>query len=214
MGFGWWDIAQIAVPIAATAVGGPVGGIAASALMSGGGTAAKGGSLKDILISGGIGAGTGALGAGAAGAIGKNVGTAAKGAVEKGMDVGVNEVIKANMGAMAKEGISAGAGELTDAALKTGTDAFTKGVSQGARLDKVAGLFDKAKGQDPDTQQLLKTVGSGAKMLGTANSAYDQFTKPPSFTNVMSAAHPGMNPSYQYGSGNRRTKTLSFMGGY
>jgi len=62
MGITWWDVAQIAVPVAASVVGGPVGGIAAGALMSGAGAAAEGDSTKEILMKTALGAGTGAAG--------------------------------------------------------------------------------------------------------------------------------------------------------
>ncbi|MHC4702800.1 MAG: hypothetical protein ACYTFQ_19730 [Planctomycetota bacterium] len=117
MAFGLLDIAKIGIPLAANIVAPGIGGIAASGLMGAGEAAIKGKRMSEILKSGAIGAGTGALGAEAGKAVG---GLLSK---PQFLQAGSPETLAKMATGVAGEG--AGAKVMTDAATAA-TDAAKK----------------------------------------------------------------------------------------
>lgn len=210
MGMSYLDILETVAPIGIAMIPG-VGiplAIAASAAMKGGSTAIKGGDIGDILLNTGLGAATGAAGIGIGGAISKGLGGAAAKTTEKAMDVGLDAVLA--------EGLTeAGMPIVTDAALATSTGALAKVAPKVARLDKLADVTSGALGEDPDkTKALLGKVKSVGKMAGAGQDVKEMLTPPPPrFTQVAGMQQPGMDPQYQFGSGQRKKYGTAVVGG-
>lgn len=141
---GFWDIAEVVLPIAASVVGTPLAGAAVSAAMSAGKTKAKGGSWGNALTQGAISGGLGMLGGAAAG---KATGEVAK-------KIGEGAVKEAGAKALAGETVSRFSAGLTDTAktnalqgLGGGIDAaLTKTTDEG--LKKVAASTVENVGKD------------------------------------------------------------------
>jgi len=132
----WWEIAKVAVPIAAGVVGTPAAGVAAAAAMQGADARAKGGSWGDAgkaaLIGGGLSAATAGMGGGAAGA-GQAMGQAAGGAMSE-----------AAQEALARE-LASQTGE--QFATNLGTQLGAEGMNVGAQQMIVQSAAEVAKKQ-------------------------------------------------------------------
>lgn len=193
----FWDIMQIVGPIAATAIAGPVGGIVASGAMGAGTGFAKGEGLKGALLRGGLGAGTGALTAGALGSLSKGAETAAAKSIEKAtMDATLQEAIKAGPDALTPV--------FTDTAMRAG-EVAGKAAEMSAKnnaLQRFADITSKARGKHPaETQGMLRTVAGGANTLGQVSQILAPDERR-TFSQVQGmAGMPGMSPMYQYGYG-------------
>jgi len=136
----WWEIAKVAVPIAAGVVGTPAAGVAVSAAMQGADARAKGGSWSDAgkaaLIGGGLSAATAGMGGGAAGA-GQAMGQAAGAGAGQAMS-------KAAQEALARE-LAAQTGE--QFATNLGTQLGAEGMNLGAQQMIVQSAAEAAKTQ-------------------------------------------------------------------
>lgn len=110
----WGKLGKIALKVAPIAAAfipgvGPLASMAIGGLTGAASTKASGGSWKQALLSGGIGAGAGAVGGGALKGIGPSSGTLAKigaGAVGKAAGTGVKGAIGASLGALGKQALS------------------------------------------------------------------------------------------------------------
>jgi len=225
MGMNWWDIAEIVVPVAASVVGTPAAGIAVSAAMKGGKAAAEGKGIKGIAGQAILGAGTGAAGALGAGALGKAVGKAGEKAATKASEKAVEKLAGT---AVSKGGLSTGFmgipqiayGAAGPEALSAATETIGKGAARAATAGKVGDFLQQGLGEEGKSTGMLKTVKSGAKVVGAA----DQFAQamgpqPPRFSEqhqAMMGRYPGMDDKYQFGGQAPRfssTQTLGFLGG-
>jgi len=169
------QLAKMAAPIAATAVGGPLAGIATGAAVGGGSSAAKGGGLKDIALQAAIGGGTSALGAGAGKALGglaqeggklaasKGVQTAA----EKGLSLGLEQEL-ARKGTELGVGAATGAGEGLAAGAKLG-------LKNAPRFMEQAGnVADKAASQVRFMEHMQELGGAGIDAAAEAGDRKKQ----------------------------------------
>ena len=168
------NIASIALPLAASIFGGPLGGAAASALMGGLETKLGGGSLKEALLSGAISGGTGALTAGIApGGAGRGVEKVlGKGAVEAaGKNILKGQGTKVGLGLTA-DMLS---GEAGKQAFSLGTDTMFKGaMSQGLKQGLATGA-GKVLAEGAETTAKMRFIehaqGLGTQALGAFGEA-------------------------------------------
>jgi hypothetical protein len=197
MGISFWDVMQVVAPVAATAIGGPVAGIAVSGAMGAGGSLAQGEDWRTALLKGGVGAGTGALAAGATGGLSKAATNVGAKAAERGM------------AQMAAESVAGGLGTGLPQFSQAALDSATKGLAKKAAFDSVGGALSKSLGKDEKvTNAMLKTTTGGANTLSQIASLY-QPEDPSRFSDMMAALQgPGMSPQYQYGTSRRRTPTI------
>jgi hypothetical protein len=230
MGLSWWDIMQVVGPVAATAIGGPVAGMAVSGAMGAGGAKAKGGSTADILRGGAIGVGTGALGAGGLGKASQTAAGLAKNAAAK-------EGAKAAGTQFLKEGAKTGMmgmPMISPAAVGAGSTAMTAAgnVGKAGALNKFADLTKKSLGKNQQaTGGMLDTVKSGTKTYGAVDSAVfgparaEEQKNKVKFWDLHNAMvqqqqqpyQSGLSPEYQfgaYGTPGSSLQTLGFLGRY
>jgi len=162
---GFWDIAEIVLPVAASVVGTPLAGAAVSAAMSAGKAKAKGDSWGNALTQGAVSGGLGMLGGAAAGK--------ATGAVAK--KIGEGAVKEAGSKALAGETVQRFSAGLTDAAntnslqgLSGGIDAaLSKTTDEG--LKKVAAsTTEKVAGGAGETAAKVRFSEAQTELLNKA----------------------------------------------
>jgi hypothetical protein len=190
MAFKFMDLMETIAPMAVSFIPG-IGipaAIALSAATKGGITAAKGGGAGEILRDAALGAAGGAGGAAMGGALSKGLGEAAGKAVEKGGEAATKAFANAGETGFAE-------------ATKTAMGELAKAQTKRALLDKGAQLTAGALGKDPGkTQNMLKTIQSGGKVVGAIDQAYQTMMPENSFMRHQQAmTPPGFTNKYQYG---------------
>ena len=207
MGISWWDIAKTAAPIAASFTPlGPLGGILVAGAMGAGEGVSRGEGVKGALLRGGLGAGSGALGAGIGSALTKGAASAATSAAAKGAQKAVLDKTLEGGGKLAFGAM--GTPIFSGEALKAGAGKLAEGTAKSRGLAKFADLTANAA-LDPEKNAMLKTVSTGSKALGqVANAMQPQQRRQPTFADVgPQIQHPGFGGAYQYGGG---TRSLGF----
>ena len=201
----WTDILGTVAPIGLSLIPG-IGipaAIAASAALKGGMTAAEGGSAGEILRDVGLGAATGAAGAGTAAGIGKLLGKGAEAATtaggkaatkafEKAGDIGFGEASKQAMQALSRAGTA-------EKVLGGAAQVFTPDMGENAKV----------------TASMLETLQKGGKVIGAADQAVKtvQQMQTPRFSQqhmAMSQMEDPMRRFTSFGGLGSGTQTVGF----
>lgn len=206
MSLGLWDIGQFVIPIAAGAVGGPIAGMAASAALKGGTTAAKGGSAFDILKSGALGAASGAAGMGLSNAISGAAGQAASKVAEKGGEAATQAFANAGTEGFAK-------------ATDTAMNALASAGAKQKALMKFSDVMGNAMGDNAEnTAKMLEMVQKGGKVVGAIDQVGQMMYPEQRFGQVspdMISQYSSVIPHRKSPfSGGYSTPTLGYLGGY